>query len=76
MHVNMMSMCMLWFVCMHMRSMFLVKHGFQSCVVHCTLAQSGAQIIYTLLQCTIIITMEEEVEQATCLSQKDEAMDV
>ena len=25
--MNVRSMCMPWFVCMHMRSMFLVKHG-------------------------------------------------
>ena len=43
------------FVFMHMRSMFLAKHGFQSCVVYGTLAQSGAQTIYTLLQSTYII---------------------
>ena len=41
---------MSWFVCMNMWSIFLMKHGFQSCVVHVTLAQSGAQTIYNLLQ--------------------------
>ena len=35
--VSMRSMCMSWFVSMHRRSMFLVKHGFQPCMVHGTL---------------------------------------
>ena len=35
--------------------MFLAKHEFQPCVVHDTLAQSGAQTINTLLQSIYII---------------------
>jgi len=55
MGVSMMSMCMPWMMCMHMWSMFLSKHRFHSLMIHGTLAQSGAQTIYTLLQHASII---------------------
>ena len=43
--------------------MFLPKHGLQMCLVHGTLAQSGAQIIYTFLQHAIsFLIIEEKVE--------------
>ena len=65
-------MCMPCFMCMHMRGMFPTKHEFQSYVVHGTLAQSGAQTIYTLLQHTNI-TLEEDVKYAI-ETQEDEAI--
>jgi len=49
MSVNVRSMCMSWFVCMHRWNLFLAKHGFQPCVFQSTLAQSGAQTIHILL---------------------------
>ena len=61
--VNMRSISMSWCVCIHMWSMFLAKHGFQPCVVHGTLAQSGAQIINTLFSIHISFSIiVEEVE--------------
>ena len=68
-----------WFVCMYMWNLFLAKHGFQSCVVHGTMAQSGAQTInFEPKQSTLFfkapmsLSIEEEVEQPTCLSIEEE----
>ena len=55
MSVYVRSMCMPCMVCMHRWNLFLAKHRFQTCVVHGTLAQSGAQTINTLLKHTNII---------------------
>ena len=49
MWVSMRSICMPCMVCMHIMSMFLAKHEFQTCMVHDTMARSGAQTINTLL---------------------------
>ena len=42
-------------MCMNMWCMFIAKHEFQPHVVHGTMAQSGAQTIYTFLQYANII---------------------
>ena len=73
--VSMMSTFMPYFVCMHMRSIFLAKHGFQSCVVQDTLVQSGAQTSTHFFKAHISLSIiEEDVEHATCLSIEEEAI--
>jgi len=46
--------CMSWGMCMNMWNLFLAKHGIQSRVIKCTLAQSEAQTINVIFQCTNI----------------------
>ena len=60
--MNVRSMCMTWFVCMHRRNLFLAKHGFQTCVVQSTLLKvEPKQSILLFSKQKSFSIMEEEV---------------
>ena len=42
--------CMPWVMCMNIWNLFLLKLGFQSRMVKCTIAQCWAQIIYSIFK--------------------------
>ena len=66
MGVKVRSMCMSWSVCMHRRNLFLSKYGFQTCVVHGTMAQVEPKqsTLFFNMHISFLI-LEDKVEYAT-----------
>ena len=53
-------------------NLFLLNQGFQACIVHGTMAQSGAQTINTFFQTFISFSIvENKVEHAICVLEEE-----
>ena len=65
MTVNVRSMCMPWFVCMHRRNLFLSKHRFQTCMVQNTLVKVEPKQLTLFFKIFILfLILEDKVEHA------------